>query len=103
MCAYTDAYTRGYAEADTYAQAAPLELKPFFLPNGHPNVPYSATLSATGGIPPYKWSIIAGSLNRIDSKCEVRNYFWYPKREGTVPANSALASSMQNHYQPRQR
>lgn len=32
------------------------------LPPGTVNSPYSATLAATGGLPPYAWSIIRGSL-----------------------------------------
>ncbi len=32
------------------------------LPQGTQGVPYSATLAATGGVPPYMWSITAGAL-----------------------------------------
>jgi len=32
------------------------------LPNGTAGVPYSATLTATAGVPPYAWSISTGSL-----------------------------------------
>lgn len=32
------------------------------LPNGTQGVPYSQTVAATGGTPPYTWSITAGSL-----------------------------------------
>ncbi|MHC4714654.1 MAG: putative Ig domain-containing protein, partial [Planctomycetota bacterium] len=32
------------------------------LPDGEVNVPYSQTLAATGGLTPYTWSIISGSL-----------------------------------------
>ena len=32
------------------------------LPGGTINTPYSATLGATGGEPPYNWSVIGGSL-----------------------------------------
>ncbi|MGA7930524.1 MAG: Ig domain-containing protein [Candidatus Sulfotelmatobacter sp.] len=32
------------------------------LPEGSINTPYSASLSATGGVPPYQWSLASGSL-----------------------------------------
>jgi len=32
------------------------------LPNGSPNVPYSATLTAVGGSIPYQWTVLSGSL-----------------------------------------
>ena len=32
------------------------------LPNGTQGIAYSATLSATGGTPPYTWSLVSGSL-----------------------------------------
>ena len=33
------------------------------LPSGVPNVPYSQTLNAAGGIAPYTWNVVAGSGN----------------------------------------
>ena len=32
------------------------------LPSGVQSTPYSASLSGTGGVPPYQWSIVSGSL-----------------------------------------
>ena len=40
----------------------PLDINTTSLPNGVVNTAYSQALSATGGIPPYTWSIISGSL-----------------------------------------
>ena len=35
------------------------------LPNGEVGAPYSATLAATGGVGPYTWSLVTGSLDGL--------------------------------------
>lgn len=40
----------------------PLGITTLSLPNGTLNQPYSATMSAAGGTPPYTWAITAGTL-----------------------------------------
>jgi hypothetical protein len=40
----------------------PLEILTLTLPNGLVDVPYDQTFLARGGIPPYHWSIVTGSL-----------------------------------------
>lgn len=40
----------------------PLLITTSSLPQGTVDVPYSATLGVTGGLPPYDWSIVSGSL-----------------------------------------
>jgi len=40
----------------------PLSITTSFLPSGTIGVPYGESLSATGGLPPYSWSIVSGSL-----------------------------------------
>src|SRR5271157_3697644 len=45
-----------------YFAPRPLIIKTTSLPPGTVNVPYGATLSAMGGLPPYTWSVIQGSL-----------------------------------------
>ncbi len=40
----------------------PLSVTTTSLPGGTINVPYSSTLAASGGEPPYVWSVIGGSL-----------------------------------------
>src|SRR5580704_6660532 len=41
-------------------QAQPLTITTTQLPNGQLNLPYNASLSATGGSPPYTWSVGGG-------------------------------------------
>ena len=43
-------------------QPGPLTITTTSLANGTQNVPYSASLAANGGTPPYTWSITSGSL-----------------------------------------
>jgi hypothetical protein len=40
----------------------PLNITTSSLPNGNPGSPYSQTLQAEGGCPPYSWSLASGSL-----------------------------------------
>ncbi len=41
---------------------APLLISTTTLPNGTVQVPYSSTLTATGGMTPYSWSVVSGAL-----------------------------------------
>jgi uncharacterized repeat protein (TIGR03803 family) len=43
-------------------EITPLQITTSSLPAGTVNSPYTATLSVTGGVPPYNWSVIHGSL-----------------------------------------
>jgi Putative Ig domain len=43
-------------------QPAPLSISPSSLPSGQTASPYSASLSASGGIQPYTWAITSGQL-----------------------------------------
>jgi hypothetical protein len=42
--------------------ASPLQIKTTSLPSGQVQTSYQATVAATGGITPYNWSVILGSL-----------------------------------------
>jgi hypothetical protein len=46
----------------TMSLVPPLAITNATLPNGTTGVLYSATLTATGGIPPYTWSLVSGAL-----------------------------------------
>ena len=48
--------------ANARAQNSPLVISTTTLSNGTQQVPYSATLAASGGTSPYGWSVAAGSL-----------------------------------------
>ncbi len=52
----------GTTGTTTLTVQAPPSVSTATLPNGMVGVPYSATLSATGGISPYSWSITSGAL-----------------------------------------
>lgn len=45
-----------------FGPVPPLTIDTTSLPDGTVGVPYSAFLSASGGTPPYTWSIVSGSL-----------------------------------------
>jgi prepilin-type N-terminal cleavage/methylation domain-containing protein len=51
--------TRAYSVTIT---PAPMVISPATLPSGKVNSPYSTTLSVSGGVGPYTWSISAGAL-----------------------------------------
>ncbi len=59
---YGTALAAGQYGYGSVFEITPLVITTTSLPSGTLNGPYSATLSATGGIPPYTWSIITGSL-----------------------------------------
>ena len=56
----------GAYDTDTGPVVSPsgLRITTVSLPNGMPKVAYSAPLAATGGNPPYKWSVSSGHLPR---------------------------------------
>jgi hypothetical protein len=42
--------------------APPLQINTASLPGGRANVAYSVTLQGSGGVAPYRWSIVSGTL-----------------------------------------
>ncbi len=59
---YGTALAAGGFDSGIVFEITPLLITTDSLPVGTVNTPYSATLSATGGLPPYTWRIIKGSL-----------------------------------------
>ncbi len=64
---WVDAYSSGTTQlvldsVSYFASPGPLDITTTSLPAGALNVAYSATLTANGGVPPYTWSLIGGSL-----------------------------------------
>ena len=66
MGTYTYALTCGGVESGfaklTVTAPPPLTFTPASLPNATVNMTYSSTLTASGGIPPYKWTVTSGTL-----------------------------------------
>ncbi len=63
MTGETDALTIGTAaQTTTYNFEAPFQVTTTSLPAGTVKTAYTASLTANGGNPPYKWSVVSGSL-----------------------------------------
>ncbi len=62
VTAYNSGPNGGKSNAMPFTVTPPLKITTTSLPNGDVGVAYSATLSATGGTPPYSWSVASGSL-----------------------------------------
>jgi len=58
----TDANSLTATKALSLTVAGPPSVTTTSLPSGTQNVAYSTTLTATGGTPPYSWSVSAGTL-----------------------------------------
>ncbi len=58
----TDANSNTAQKAFTLTVAGPLLITSTALPPGFTGAPYSQTFSASGGAPPYSWSVSSGSL-----------------------------------------
>ncbi|MBU1616015.1 putative Ig domain-containing protein [bacterium] len=58
----TDSSSQSDTQSLSITIKAPVKITTTSLPNGQLETAYSQTLTATGGTPPYTWSIISGSL-----------------------------------------
>ncbi len=76
-----------------FAPISPLNITTEFLPSGTLNYSYSVTLGASGGVPPYTWSLGSGSLPpglNLDASGLISGT---PTTEGTYPFGVLLADS----------
>ncbi|MCB1225566.1 MAG: putative Ig domain-containing protein, partial [Verrucomicrobiales bacterium] len=61
--AVVDAYGCGDTQAFTVTPGCPtITVSPATLPNGVVGTPYNETVSATGGVPPYSYTVLSGTL-----------------------------------------
>jgi uncharacterized repeat protein (TIGR03803 family) len=58
----TDHLSNAASKALSIIVSSGLTIAPMQLPSGAQGVAYSATLTATGGNPPYTWSVVSGAL-----------------------------------------
>ena len=78
----------------TIASASALEITTNSLSDGEFDVNYSARLSTTGGIPPYTWSIVAGSLpDGLSLNSLTGKISGTPTREGNFSFTVSVADS----------
>jgi len=63
--AVDNAMNQGPVKTETYIIAVPLTITTTSLPSGSLGFSYNATLKATGGEPPYSWSISSGLPNGL--------------------------------------
>jgi hypothetical protein len=72
----------------------PLVITTSSLPAGTVNQPYSTTLQATGGTPPYTWSVVSGSLpNGLQLNSLTGNISGTPAATGTFTFTVQVADS----------
>jgi hypothetical protein len=72
----------------------PLAITTSSLPAGTVNQPYSTTLQATGGISPYTWSVVGGSLpNGLQLNSLTGNISGTPAAAGTFTFTAQVADS----------
>jgi hypothetical protein len=78
----------------TIANAPLLQITTTSLPNGTDGSPYSATLTAIGGLQPYSWSITVGSLpNGLSLNSSTGAIAGTPTATGTFSFTAAVTDS----------
>jgi hypothetical protein len=81
----------------TITAAPALQITTTTLPNGTEGSPYDATVSATGGTPPYTWSISSGSLpSAVALAATTGNISGTPSTSGTFTPTLRVTDSANN-------
>jgi hypothetical protein len=81
----------------TIAAAPALQITTTTLPNGAEGSPYDTTVSATGGTPPYTWSISSGSLpSTVALAATTGNISGTPSTSGTFTPTLRVTDSANN-------
>ncbi len=90
---HSDAYSRSVALSIATANS-PLHLATTSLPAGTMNANYSATLSATGGTPPYSWTTTSGQLpSGLALNAATGTIGGIPSQAGTFPFTAQVTDS----------
>src|SRR4029434_1761146 len=71
------------------------------LPGGRVGSSYAATIAATGGTPPYKWSVVSGSVPSGLSLSSSGDLSGTPQTAGTFTFTVQVADNRGNGNNPR--
>ena len=86
-----------HTSSNSNATSYPLSITTTTLPNCAEGSPYNATVSATGGTPPYTWSISSGSLpSTVALAATSGNISGTPSTAGTFTPTLQVTDSVNN-------
>jgi Putative Ig domain len=81
----------------TAATSTPtLSISTSTVPSGLRNTTYSASLSATGGKPPYRWTLVSGSLPGVALAATTGGLSGSPTQAGSFPFSVSVTDSASN-------
>jgi hypothetical protein len=92
-----NAVSTGNSQALALTDHNPLAITSTTLPPGSVNVRYSDTLTASGGNPPYRWTIVSGSLPPGIRLSEAGSLLGKPTAPGTFPFTVEVRDHRTSH------